>query len=93
MSVTHCLVNGADRGDWLFCVKKRHKWEVVRAARSWRVQWRARRSEANQGAAGITRGSHVSSLAKTCVDFGYFRRAPRRSFGWVVVMMMVNYQS
>ena len=59
MSVTHCLVNGADRGDWLFCVK-RHKWEVVRAARSWHVQWRSRRSEANRGAIGSTRGSNVS---------------------------------
>ena len=27
MSVTHWLVNGADRGDWLLCIK-RHKWEV-----------------------------------------------------------------
>ena len=43
MSVTHCLVNGAcsrqrRRLVGLFCVK-RHKWEVVRTARSRRT-WR-----------------------------------------------------
>ena len=50
----------------LVCCVKRHKWGVVRAARSWRVQWCARRSEANRGAMArsgkpeaYTRGSNV----------------------------------
>ena len=59
MSVTHCLVNGADRGDW-FVASKDTSGGVVRAAWSWRVLWCARRSEANRGAIGRARGSNVS---------------------------------
>ena len=77
----------ADRGDWLFCVK-RHKWEVVRAARScarsWRVQWRSRRSEANRGAIGRTRGSNVSSLAKIGIP-----AADRQASSSVVVVPII----
>ena len=62
MSVTHCLVNGADRGGWLFCIK-RHKWEIARTARSRRA-WRcARPSKGSQVEVGrARRGNGIHSL-------------------------------